>query len=110
MRLQRDTGKHNNNEHLVRVLVGRRYTLEEGSRRKKDVLAMSDDFKEHVEEALKRREELKDILKEWLTICDEAEVIMEAKRVQDEELKSSFRLAWDETGRTNDRVSKKLWN
>ena len=69
---------------------------------REDALATAEDLKERVEEALKMRAEVKDTFKEWLNICDEAEVIMEATKIQEEELKNGLRNdggAWDELGR-----------
>ena len=68
--------------------------------------------KEHVEEALKMREEAQDTLEEWLSTWDETKVIMAAKRIQEEELESSLcdeGGASDETSRTSER-SEKLWS
>ena len=47
----------------------------------------------HAEEAVKTKEEVKDTLKGWSAICNEAEII-EAKKNQEEELKRAA--AWDE--------------
>ena len=43
-----------------------------------------------MEEALKMREEVKDDLEEWQRIFDEAEVMLEATRFQELELRRSF--------------------
>ena len=43
---------------------------------------MSEDLTEHVKEARKEKQEFKDDFKEWIRICDEAEVISEIKRIQ----------------------------
>ena len=65
---------------------------------------MSENLKEY-QEAVQMRQEVQDNSREWLTICDEAAVIMEAKKIQEEELKSNFRKdgAWDATGRKSKR-------
>ena len=67
-----------------------------------DVLAMSEDLKSMLRKPVKTREEVKDTFKERLAMCHEAEVIMAAKRMQEEEFKRSLgkdAAAWDETGR-----------
>ena len=57
------------------------------------VVAMSADVKEHVEEGLKM------------------EIIMEAKKLREEELRRSFRKeTGDETGRTEKRLNEEMWN
>ena len=46
-------------------------------------------------------------------ICDETEVILDAKRLQEEALRRSFRHyaePWDETGRKSAKVKEKLLN
>ena len=54
----------------------------EGHKREEDLLAMSEDIKEYIGEAVKARAELKDGFKECLAANTEADVILEAKRLQ----------------------------
>ena len=57
-------------------------------------------------EALKLREEVRETFQEWLNMYDEAEVITSANKIQEEELKSSFRNDaghWCETERKSER-------
>ena len=68
---------------------------------------MSDYPIEHVEEALKMREEVQKVFAWWRNICDDAEVILEAKRFLERERRRSFHHDaedWDETGRTLEKV------
>ena len=51
---------------------------------------MSEHIKEFVEDAMKMRDDVKDTFKEWQQLCHEAEVIKEAEKTQQEELKSRF--------------------
>ena len=73
---------------------------------------MAKGVKEHVEEALKRRRNERD----FRSVAEHVRrrgVIMEAMKIQEEELKSSLRSeggASDETGRKSERVREKLWN
>ena len=82
-------------------------------KREEDVVAMSEGFKKHFEEALKMREEVTDDFAECRTICDEADVILEAKRSQEETPRRSFQKEgeiWNETRRKHENISEKLCN
>ena len=52
---------------------------------------MSEDLKEHIGEAMKAREELEETFKPWLAVNTEADVILEAKRIQEEDLRRGVR-------------------
>ena len=53
------------------------------------MLEMSENLKEHVEETLKMKEAFEDDIEEERRICDDAEVINEPKRTQEETLKNT---------------------
>ena len=54
-------------------------------------MAVSEDLKEYDGEVAKAREELKDRSKVWLAISSEAEVTLEAQKLQQCDLRQSFK-------------------
>ena len=63
-----------------------------------DLQARSEDLKTYISEAVMTTEELKDSFEQWLAVNTEADVILDAKRVQEGDLRRSFRkdaAVWD---------------
>ena len=55
------------------------------------LVAMLENLKKHVQEAIQGRKEVKVTFKAWLAICDESEVIMQAKKLLEQDLRQSFK-------------------
>ena len=74
---------------------------------------MREDLKEHVGEATKASVELKERFRQWLAVFGEVEVVMEARRLQEKDLRQCFRrdaAARDLTDERTDVAHEKMWN
>ena len=61
------------------------------SQKREDILAQTEWLEEHVQDAAKARIELTESIDEWLAISSEAKVVMEAKKLQEADLRQCFR-------------------
>ena len=69
-------------------------SVKETAKREEYVLAVSEDLKEHVEAVKKEEvytEDYKEDCEEWQTLCEEAELVNEAKSSLEDMMKRSFR-------------------
>ena len=59
--------------------------------KRENILAQTEELQEHVQDAAKARIELTESIDEWLAISSEAKCNMEAKKLQEADLRQCFR-------------------
>ena len=115
------TRTHNEAGTFIKAEQSTWHKSSEECQKREDILAQTEELQEHVQDAAKARIELTEGFDEWLAISSEAKVVMEAKKLQEADLRHCFErdaAAWGRgrgggveglTGKKTASLSENMW-
>ena len=107
------TRTHNEAGTFIRAKQATWHKSVKESQKREDIFTQTEWLKEHVQDAAKARIELTESFDEWLAIISEAKVVMEAKKLQEADLRHCFErdaAAWDLTEKKTASLSEDMWD